>query len=122
MDYLMVAKGKGNGLFFDPKIITSGLPIEERSNVQMIDVDGDGLPDIVIGSQALGRVSWFRNRGDCNFDAEQTLAEQPGVTCYTVADVNGDGIKDLVMTLRAKGMVKIINGQRLPFRAQLNSR
>jgi hypothetical protein len=116
VDYLMVAKGKGDGLFYDPKIITSGLPIEERSNLQIVDVDGDGFPDIVIGSQKLGRVAWFRNRGDCNFDADQTLVAQLDLSNYAVADIDGDGTKDLIMTLGKKGVLKIINGKRLPFR------
>jgi hypothetical protein len=120
VDYLMVAKGKGNGLFYDPKIVTSGLPIEERSNLQIVDVDGDGFPDIVIGSQKLGRVDWFRNRGDCNFGAVQTLAIQPDLSHYIVADVDADGVKDLAMTLRKKGVLKIINGKRLPFRFEIN--
>ncbi|MCX6120467.1 MAG: VCBS repeat-containing protein [Ignavibacteriales bacterium] len=120
VDYLMVAKGKGNGLFYDPKIITSGLPIEERSNLQIVDVDGDGFPDIVIGSQKLGRVDWFRNRGDCNFGADQTLATQPDLSHYAVADVDADGVKDLAMTLGKKGILKIINGKRLPFRSEIN--
>ena len=101
--------------FTDPKIITSGLPIEERSNLQIVDVDGDGFPDIVIGSQKLGRVDWFRNRGDCNFDAEQTLAIQQDLSHYAIADVDADGIKDLMMTLGKRGVLKIINGKRLPF-------
>ena len=122
VDYLMVAKGKGNGLFYDPKIITSGLPIEERSNLQIIDVDGDGFRDIVVGSQKLGRVAWFRNRGDCNFDADQTLAIQQDLSHYAVTDIDADGIKDLVMTLWKKGVLKIINGKRLPYRAEINTR
>jgi hypothetical protein len=120
--YLMVARGKGNGLFFDPKIITSGLSLETRSNVQIVDVDGDGFPDIVIGSQNLGRVIWFRNRGDCNFEAEQTLAAQQNLNHFTVADVDADGVKDLLMTLGKKGILKIINGKRLPFRNESSAR
>jgi hypothetical protein len=116
VDYLMIAKGKGNGLFLDPKIISSGLPIEERSNVQIVDVDGDGLPDIVIGSQKLGRVMWFRNRGECDFDADQTLAVQNDLSHFAVADINADGIKDLLMTIQKKGILKIINGKQLPVR------
>jgi hypothetical protein len=117
VDYLMVAKGKENGLFYDPKIITSGLPIEERSNLQIVDVDGDGFPDIVVGSHLLQRVEWFRNRGDCIFDAGQTLAQQPDMSHYVIADFDADGVKDLAMTLEKKGVLKIINGKRLPFRA-----
>ncbi|MGD0037687.1 MAG: VCBS repeat-containing protein [Bacteroidota bacterium] len=119
VDYLMVAQGRGNGLFYDPKIITSGLPIEERSNIQIVDVDGDGFPDIVIGSQKLGRVAWFRNRGDCNFDADQTLVVQHDLSHYAVGDIDADGIKDLVMTLGNMGVLKIINGKQLPFRAKI---
>lgn len=115
VDYLMVAKGKGNGLFLDPKIISSGLPIEERSNLQIVDVDGDGLSDIVIGSQKLGRVMWFRNRGECDFDAERTIAVQNDLSYFAISDIDADGIKDLLMTIGKKGILKIINGKRLPF-------
>jgi hypothetical protein len=111
VDYLLVAKGMGNGLFYDPKIITSGLPIEERSNLQIVDVDNDGYPDIVIGSQKLGRIAWFRNRGACNFDPDQTLAAEQGLSHYAVADFDGDGIKDVAMTIGKKGILKIINGK-----------
>ncbi len=115
MNYLLIAKGEGNGSFRDPKIITSGLSIEERSDLQIVNVNGDGLPDIVIGSQKLGRVAWFRNRSDCNFDAEQTLAIQHDLSHYAVGDIDADGIKDLVMTLGNMGVLKIINGKQLPF-------
>jgi hypothetical protein len=122
VDYLMVAKGMGNGLFYDRKIITSGLPIDEWSNLQIVDVDGDGFPDIVIGSQKTGRVEWFHNRGNCNFDAEQILTTQPDLSFYALADVDADGIKDLLMTLGKRGVLKIINGKRLPFRSGANSK
>jgi len=118
VDYLMVAKGKGNGLFYDPKIITSGLPLEERSNLQIVDVDGDGFSDIVMGSNKLGTVEWFRNRSECNFDPAQTLASEHDFSHYAVADIDADGIKDLIMTLENKGVLKIINGRRLPFRTK----
>ena len=122
IDYLMVAKGMGNGLFYDRKIITSGLPVVEWSNLQIVDVDGDGLPDIVIGSQKTGRVVWFHNRGNCIFDTEQILVTQPDLSQYAIADVDGDGIKDLMMTLGKRGVLKIINGKRLPFRSGVNSK
>jgi hypothetical protein len=114
VEYLMVAKGKEEGLFLDPKIIVSGLSIEDRSDVQIIDVDKDSLPDIVIGSRKLGRVLWLRNRGSCNFNLDRTLAVEPGLSHYVVTDINGDGRNDLAMTLWKKGILKIINGKRLP--------
>jgi hypothetical protein len=118
VEYLLVAKGKGEGQFFDPKIINSGLPVEERSDIQIVDVDGDSYSDIVVGSQHLGCVSWFRNYGDCSFDIEKTLSTEQGLSHYIITDINADGVIDLAMTLWKKGMLKIINGKRLPFRVE----
>ena len=122
VEYLMVAKGKGDGQFFEPKIIASGLPVEERSDIQIIDVDGDSLVDIVIGSQKLGEVLWCRNRGDCNFDDSQVLVIEPGMSHYVVADIDADGTNDVEITQWKKGILKIINGKRLPFHTGANLR
>jgi hypothetical protein len=120
VEYLLVAQGKGEGLFFDPKIIASGLPMEERSDIQIIDVDGDGVDDIIVGSMKLGQIQWFRNRGACNFDTGKVLATEPNFSHYVVTDINADGVNDVVMTLSTKGMVKILNGKRLPLHAPLD--
>ncbi len=113
VEYLLVAKGEGDGLFSDPKIIASGLPVEERSDIHIIDVDRDSLADIVIGSQRLGQVLWFRNRGECNFDSVRVLLTEPGLSHYVIADLDADGVDDVAMTLSKKGVLKIINGKQL---------
>jgi hypothetical protein len=113
VEYLMVARGKGEGYYYAPKIIASGLSVTDRSEVQIVDVDGDGFSDIVIGSQRLGRVLWFRNQGDCSFDDARVLAIEPGLNHFVVADVDADGVNDLAMTLWKKGILKIINGKNL---------
>jgi hypothetical protein len=110
-EYFMVAKGKGEGYYDDPKIIASGISVTDRSEVQIVDVDGDGFADIVIGSQRLGRVLWFRNQGACSFDGAQVLAAEPGLSHFVVADVDADGVNDLAMVLSKKGRLKIINGK-----------
>jgi hypothetical protein len=113
VDYLMVAKGKRDGLFYDPKIIASGISVTDRSEVQIVDVDGDGLTDVVVGSQKLGQIIWYRNRGECNFDAGRVLVTESGFSHYVIADVDADGVNDLAMTLSKKGILKIINGKNL---------
>jgi len=113
VDYLMVAKGKGDGLFYDPKIIASGFSMKDRSDAQIVDVDGDGLTDVVVGSQKLGQIIWYRNRGECNFDAGRVLVTESGFSHYVIADVDADGVNDLAMTLSKKGILKIINGKNL---------
>ena len=118
VQYLLIAQGKGEGLFYDPKIITSGLPIEERSDIQIIDVDGDQHDDIIVGSMKLGQIQWFRNRGACNFDPGRILTTESNLGHYVITDINGDGVNDLAMTMTKKGILKILNGRQFPFRLQ----
>jgi hypothetical protein len=118
-EYLMVAKGKGEGYYYDPKIIASGLSVTDRSEVQIVDVDGDGYSDVVVGSQHLGCVLWFRNEGDCSFDRRKTLSIEKGLSHCVITDVDADGVNDLAMTFGKRGFLKIVNGQRLSFRLQV---
>jgi hypothetical protein len=115
-NYLIVARGKGEGYFEDPQIITSGLPAREQFDIQLVDVDGDGLTDIGIGSRHDFRVSWLRNEGNCIFGIEKTLYIEDGMSHYAIADIDADGINDLAITLSKKGVLKIINGKKLFFR------
>jgi len=111
--YFMVASGKGDGYFNDPQNIADSLSISDRSEVQIVDVDGDGLVDIVVGSQRLGCVFWLRNKNDCNFSGKEILFSEKGVSRFVVTDIDADGIKDLAITLNRKGFLKIINGKHL---------
>jgi hypothetical protein len=113
LDYLFVARGKGDGLFYRPQKIASNLDVDERSNLQIVDMDGDKVADIVVGIQRPKRIIWFRNQGECRFDNSLTLITEPGLSHFTVADINADGVNDLAMTLAKKGVLKIINGKRL---------
>jgi fructose-1-phosphate kinase PfkB-like protein len=67
-------------------------------------------------------VEWFHNRDNCNFDTEQLLTTEHDLSHYAIADVDADGINDLIMTLGKKGVLKIINGKRLPFRAVVKAK
>jgi hypothetical protein len=121
-EYCMVAKGKGEGYYFDPKIIASGISVTDQSDVQIVDVDGDGLTDVVVGSQKLGQIIWYRNRGKCNFDTGYVLVTESGFSHCVISDIDADGINDLAMTLSKKGVLKIINGKRLAFQMETSVR
>ena len=71
------------------------------------------MTDVVVGSQKLGQIIWYRNRGECNFDAGRVLVTESGFSHYVIADVDADGVNDLAMTLSKKGILKIINGKNL---------
>lgn len=122
VDYLLVARGKGDGLFYNPQKIASDLAVEERSDVQIVDVDGDKIADIVVCLQNLKKVIWFRNQGECKFENGRTLITEPGLRHYVVTDIDADGTNDLAMTLEKKGVLKIVNGKQLPIRIRTSMR
>jgi YD repeat-containing protein len=68
-----------------------------------VDIDGDGLPDIVYGAAA-GQWYWWRNLGNSQFadranmvNSPSTKMDDPGVR---FADMNRDGLIDVVLFTR----------------------
>jgi len=66
------------------------------------DLDGDGLPDLVIGSWR-DKLQWFRNSGTRTnpkwtlADSELVVIPHGSNTVPAVADVGGDGILDILI-------------------------
>ena len=80
------------------------LPISGQFNYApaVVDLDGDGLPDIVVGTWR-DKLQWFRNTGTRN-DPTWTLADSALVTiprgsntAPAFADIDGDGLVDLII-------------------------
>ena len=77
-----------------------GLPVEERpmiTHVAIYDLDGDGLPDVLVCDGTANRVSWIRQYPRGVF-TEYPLGDPiPGPAHVSVADINGDGKPDLLV-------------------------
>jgi hypothetical protein len=77
-----------------------GLPVENHpviTHVTIYDLDGDGLPDILVCDAAANRVSWIRQFPRGVF-TEYPLGDPiPGPAHVSVADINGDGKPDLLV-------------------------
>lgn len=78
------------------------LAIEYHPAPAMADLDGDGLPDLVVGTWR-DKVKWFRNSGSRQVP-RWTLADSALVTLTrgsnaipTLGDLDGDGLLDLVV-------------------------
>ncbi|AXY74205.1 hypothetical protein D3H65_09565 [Paraflavitalea soli] len=70
------------------------LPANTPYTLTTGDVDGDGLPDILAGSQSGSKIEVFRNTSTGNTIAFANAKEyaMPGITYdLTLADLNGDG-------------------------------
>ena len=84
----------GNGFVY----VTTAMTPE---GIAVGDIDGDGLPDVVIADYGAGSVSVLRNTGGHGTIAFANSVDLP--TAYApvavaIADLNGDGAPDLVVT------------------------
>ena len=77
-----------------------GLPVQDHpviSHVAIFDLDGDGLPDILVCDATANRVDWIRQYPRGVF-TEYPLGDPiPGPAHVSVADINGDGKPDLLV-------------------------
>lgn len=70
------------------------------------DVDGDGRLDILGGSTALPELAWWRNRGNGNFDAKETIDDSTNSPeTIAVADFDNDGDGDIAVAMWGAGLL-----------------
>ena len=90
--WVSVLLGNGDGTFQKPQTFRVG---NDPHAVAAVDVNGDGIPDIIVAGD--GGVSVLLGNGDGTFQNAQTFAAGESPYAVAVADVNGDGKPDLVV-------------------------
>lgn len=96
-------RGRPGGLFID-ETERAGLAgkVKFMGTVAFGDLDGDGLPDLILGDRV------YRNAGDARFEdvtKRTTLLDGPG-TGITLLDYDSDGRIDVYLTRSNKGQKK----------------
>jgi len=119
---LRVLLGNGDGTFAEAGGSVPAVPTDVR-DVAVEDLDGDGVPDLVLTHGTPNVLSVLQGDGDGTFRLGQTLdpgslsAPQPffGLGLIpvgtAVADVNGDGIPDLVTANRGSNSISVFLGR-----------
>jgi hypothetical protein len=102
------------------------LPTELPSYLIGGDVNGDGLPDLVLASAATGQifVGLQRPSEDLFYRPwDYQLQVTPGISGVALVDLNGDGLPDIVVTNQVTGAVDVlVNSQADPFATRLHFR
>jgi hypothetical protein len=89
-----------------------------RRGVLWADVNGDGLPDLLVAEPESGEVSIFFQEPDGSLAAPKRFPTLAGVTDLAVADWNGDGHPEIFLLSadeREVGVTRLDEKQRLPF-------
>jgi hypothetical protein len=62
---------------------------------KLVDMNGDGLPDLLVSQQAPNAIYLLLNKGGGNFAPATVIAQPGGNGTFAVEDFNGDGLPDL---------------------------
>lgn len=108
--YFENTAGAGNPAFFAAPVLNwQGVDVGDNSAPSILDLDADGLLDLVIGKKN-GMLSWYRNTGTVN-DAVLTLADD-SLGKVNVADYNYsyDGYSTPCFFRDSAGLLKLAVG------------
>lgn len=95
---------EGLGFFNNRQILfdlpsISGSSNSDQRGLEIIDMDNDGLLDIVTFDSRLEGISWYKNLGNDLFDTEQMISDQiPTLTSIAIADLDNNGTQDIAFT------------------------
>ena len=98
--------------FSRPDTLAKDVRVVDDSQLKLVDVDGDGLLDIVVNDHDRGEIGWMRAKGG-TFESFRRLCSVPVRSHYALGDLNGDAIPDLAVTLSDSGILRLYDGKAL---------
>ena len=114
---LAVALGNGNGAF-QAAVQVNPPPAPDSAdsftNVGLVDLNGDGKPDIVAVDQTTGQLAVAYGNGDGTFQTPLNYAAGTQPDGLAVGDFNRDGTDDLVAVNFADGTLSYVPGTAVP--------
>jgi hypothetical protein len=105
-DVLWLARNVGGASFTVSVYPVGGHPVD----VQVDDLDGDGLDDVVVANYQDDSLSILLGQASGVLAAESPAAAGPDPTAVAIADVNHDGIPDLVVANRNEDAGELSDG------------
>jgi fibronectin type 3 domain-containing protein len=91
-----ISLGNGDGTFGTPTILSNGGDFSSTLSVAVVDINGDGAPDLIAANMFSNDVSIRFGNGDGTFAAKTDLPMGTMPQSVAAADLNGDGAPDLI--------------------------
>ncbi len=82
----------------------------QPKSVSLVDVNGDGKPDLVVANFNSSSVSVMLGNGNGTFQAQQTFATGLNPVSVATGDVDSDGRVDLVVANKGSSTVSVLLG------------
>lgn len=105
---LRVHKNTGDGTLEEPVEFT--VPTSTRS-IAIVDITGDGLPDLVTGNPSKHSVSWLANLGAATFSTATTLDVGLRPVSVVPGDYDGDGDFDVAVANRDSETILMLDNE-----------
>ena len=82
----------------ETQLTTAGMTQPYVASVIVADLNNDGLPDVIAGSQLPGMVAWYQNMGNGTFGARRVISTGLTISGLFASDVDGDGLVDIAFS------------------------
>jgi len=89
--------------------IKRSVNITKTENLQVIDVNNDGLSDLVFQNDIRKAIQLYFGKRNGSFSPPIRLAASEGLGSFELGDVDGDNVPELILTDKIQGTFKIIS-------------
>jgi len=107
---LYVMRQLSDTVFANPELIDDRFRLSSRNQMKFVDMDNDGILDIVAHDLERSSIGWFKGLGDMKFSSFHILIRSPFIGGFDLADLDEDGFPEIALTFSDKGIVRILHG------------
>jgi hypothetical protein len=105
-----ILRGKGNGTFTDPEFFFEDVIVAQ---FEILDLNGDGLPDIVLYDPIKNTLRFHYGFGDLVFALERTMPLSGTVSRFAMLPLGDDTVMDLLVSFEDENVLAVYLGDGL---------
>ena len=89
--------------------IQNPIEVNSKENLQITDITGDGVNDIVLLNDRTKSIQVYSGRANGTFMPSSRLSKAEGVASFVSTDINNDLMPELILTSSLDGSLRIIS-------------